>query len=232
MARSTTVGDIIERARVHADQRSSDFINDTEALQLFNEVIGDLYDEMCDIDENYFVSETSFNISGSTNAYDLPVDFYKLIGVDFSSTTNGNDRITLRPFNEAERNVAFTQSVNLPSGTVYIRYVPAPTIYTSTSQTFDGVAGWDRLLTLRLAIDMCDAEETNSDRLQRKYDATLARIRGSLDRDIGMPATVSDVSRPSVHFLYSSLKYRLYGSQLHFISSEMLGAAIFGGPFV
>jgi hypothetical protein len=231
VARLVTIADIVQRARLHADQRQSQFINDTEALQLFNEVYGEMYDELVDIDENYYASEAPIVISNQAADYDLPDDFYKIIGVDLETSTAG-ERITLFPYNEGERNIAFTQARNLPSATVYLKYVPAPAIFTSLSQTVDGVAGWDRLLSLALAIDMADAEETNTDRLERKYQKTLQRIRGSLDRDIGMPGTVTDVSRPSVNYLYSSLKYRLYGGQIHFISTEMLSNAIFGGPFV
>jgi hypothetical protein len=223
--RSVTIADIVARARIHADQRNSGFVSDAEALQLFNEVYPELYDELVDVDENYYITEApGIAVSSATGTYALPGDFYKMVGVDFQA---GSDRITLYRFNEADRNQSFTSATNIPTGTVYLRYVPAPTIYTSTSQTVDGIAGWDRLCSLRIAIDMMDAEESNTDRLTRKYQERLETIRGSLDRDLGMPQTVTDVSRASSQYLLSTLKYRLYGNNLHLITTEILSS--FGG---
>lgn len=232
MSSFVTAQQIIDNARIMCDQRDKSFITDAEAMNLLSGIYGDLYDEMISIDDNYFINDSyNFAIANGVQEYSLPADFYKVVGVDFQSNP-GSDRITIYRYNEGERNVSFTANNNIPTGTVYMSYIPVATPITTLTQTVDGVSGWDRLLSLRLAVDMADAEETNTDRLERKYQQTLERIRGALQRDQGMPSTITDTSRPSVQYLYSTLKYRLYGNNIKFISTQWLGSVQFGGPFM
>lgn len=232
MARTVPISTIIANARIHADQRDANFITDAECILLLNQIIPDFYDLLLSIDDNYYISEYDFPISSALGQnYTLPADFYKIVGVDFQ-TAPGNQRITLFPYNEAERNISFTQAEAIPSGQIVLMYVPVAPTFTATTDTFDGISGWDRLLSLRLATDMMDAEESNTDRIMKKYEQTKEAIMSSLERDIGMPGTVTDITKPSVEYLYSNVKYRLYGQNLRFISTEWIGSAAFGGPFM
>ncbi len=216
MARSVTIQSIVDRARLHSDQRDSQFVSDDECIELLNEIFPELYDLLVSIDENYYMSEDSIDISADTMRYDLPDDFYKLTGVDFSDG-GGGQYVTLYPFPEGERNQSFTPGA-LPSGSVRLRYIPAPTVFTALTDTVDGVSGWDRLLSLLLAIDMGDAEESNTDRLYRKYETTLKRIQQSLQRDLGMPGRVTDVTMPYYTWA-GSVRYRLFGNQIEFVTA-------------
>jgi hypothetical protein len=126
---------------------------------------------------------------------------------------------------EAERNNSITSATNIPSGTVRLRYIPAPTTFTALTEEVDGVAGWDRMLSLLLAIDMLDAEETDSNPLHKKYNRTLQRVREmAAPRDVGMPARVVDVSKPDLYTIYGQLRYRLQGDTMEFVNTEFLGA--------
>lgn len=228
MARSVTVQSIIDRARLHADMRGTGFMRDAELLDLMNEVYPELYDELVASYESYYQTSNTISIVNGTNSYSLPADFYKLTGVDFE--VSSGQYITLKPFMEAERNASLTTNTNIPSGTIRLRYVPAPTMFTSLSQTVDGVAGWDRLLSLLLAIDMLDAEESDSSPLYKKYQRTLERIRGmAAPRDAGMPGRVVDVHAASFSPIYGSLKYKLTGGNIEILNTEFLGADLY--PF-
>jgi len=223
MARLVTVQQIIDRARIHADQRGSGFIRDSECLSLMNEVYPELYDELVGSYENYFMTTAEVTLTPGTSFYNVPADFYKLIGLDFK--VNNDTYVTLYNFNEIERNNSFASSSAIPSGVVRVRYIPAPVIFTSVTDTFDGVAGWDRLLSLLLAIDMADAEETDSTPLYRKYQRTLKRITDmAAPRDVGMPSRVSDVYNRNAWSYYASIRYRIQGGQFEFITTESLGA--------
>lgn len=226
MARTVTLQAIADKARFHADMKSSGFVSDAEILALINDNYCDLYDQLVSAYENYYVKQAPLNIGNGQDFYDLPNDFYKLSAVDYR--VNNDAYITLHPFNEAERNVTLTTNVNIPSGVVRIFYVPAPTTFTALTDTFDGVAGWDRLVSLMTAIDMLDAEESDSSSLQRKYKLMLDRINDmSAPRDSGFPATVADAYKPNIQFIYGALMYRLYGDQIRFINTELLGADMF-----
>jgi len=226
MARNVTVQSIVDRARIHADQRGSGFIRDSELLLLFNEVYGELYDELVGAYENYFMDTATVTLAPGTTFYDLPTDFYKLLGIDYK--VNNDTYITLYNFNEIDRNNTFVSNSSIPAGELRLRYVPAPQVFTSLTDTFDGVAGWDRLLSLLLAIDMLDAEETDSTPLYRKYQRTLKRINDmAAPRDAGMPARVGDIYNRNVWSYYASLRYRLQGDRFELISTESLGATPF-----
>jgi hypothetical protein len=226
MARNVTVQSIIDRARIHADQRGSGFIRDSELLTLVNEVYPELYDELVGSYETYFMTTATVTLIPGTTFYNLPADFYKLIGIGFK--INNDSYATLYPFNEIDRNNTFTSAASIPSGELRIRYIPAPQVFASLTDTFDGVAGWDRLLSLLLAVDMLDAEETDSSPVYRKYQRTLQRIQDMANpRDAGMPSTISDVYNLNVFNYYASFKYRLQGGQFELISTNDVGVNVF-----
>lgn len=219
MARAVTLGSIVERARFHADMEASGFASDAKCLALLNEIYPKLYDELVMASENYYAAVEDIPVNSQSASYVMPDDFYKILSVGFSSD-NGRTFFPLSPFPEAERNTGYT-TTNLPTGTIRIRYVPSPATFTSLSETVDGVAGWDRMLTLLLAIDLLDQEESNSDRLFRKYQEEVRRINATSDRDLGMPARVADIYE--TRFNYEWVRYRLYGNLIEFISTEYVG---------
>lgn len=222
MARSVTLQSIADRARVHADMRETSFITDTEMLAIINEVWPELYDELVSVNENYYVTTGTLTLIAGTDTYALPADCYKLISVDFK--VSGNSWISLYPFGESERNASVLSQASIPAGEVRIRYIPAPTIFTSLSQSIDGVSGWDRLLSLLVAIDMLDAEESDSTPVYRKYTRTLGRIQSMApNRDNGIPARVADMSTGLLNSIYARLRYRMYGNNIQFINTEYLG---------
>jgi hypothetical protein len=230
MARSVSLQSIVDKARVLADMKSSAFISNAEALALVNDCYAELYDVLVGSYEDYYTQTSTITLTPSTNEYDLPDDFYKMVGVDFK--VNNDAYITLRPYTNAERNVTLTTNATIPGGELRLRYVPAPPIFTDLATEVDGVAGWDRLMTLSLAIDFLTAEESDTQALQLKYDRTLRRITDlAAPRDAGMASRITDIYRPNIQWVYGSLQYHLYGDQISLINTEFLGADMFP-PFV
>ncbi len=226
MARSVTLQSIADRARFFSDQRYSSFTSPEDMLLLINDRFSELYDLLVDSFENYYSSTADLTIAPGTSEYDLPADFYKLLGVDFA--VGNGAYITLKPFEEQERNLNVTTAVSLPSGTVRINYIPAPTVYTALTDTFDGVAGWDRLIALGVAIDMLDAEESDSAALTRKYNQTYDRVvTMAQTRDTSSPSRISDVYQTNFYAIYGALRYRLYGDQITLHNSEWIGGPVF-----
>ncbi len=226
MARTVTLQSISDLARIWADQRYSSFISDADMLALINSRFTELYDLLVDSFENYYSDTADLAVVPGTSSYALPDDFYKLIGVDFA--VGNGAYITLKPFEEQERNLNVTTAVSLPSGTVRINYIPAPTTYTSLSDTFDGVAGWDRLISLGVAIDILDTEESDSAALTRKYNQTYDRVvTMAQTRDTSSPSRVSDVYQTNFYAIYGALRYRLYGDEITLHNSEWIGGPVF-----
>lgn len=224
MARSVTLQSIADRARVHADMRETSFIDDIEMLAMINEVWPELYDELVAVNENYYVTTGTITLVAGTASYALPTDCYKVISVDFKVANNS--WISLYPFGESERNAAVLTQASIPSGQVRIRYIPAPEIFTDLSDEIDGISGWDRLLSLLVAVDMLDAEESDSSSVYKKYARTLARVQSMApNRDQGVPATVADMTTSQFSNIYARLRYRMYGNNIEFINTEYQGVA-------
>lgn len=209
--------------------QQSSFFSTAEKIDLLNALYPELYDLLVSANENYYSKSPAytFNIGGSTLSYSLPADFYKILGVDFQI---GGLWTTVFPYNESDRNRSFNS--NLPSGQVRLRYVPAPTTFSANdlSATVDGVSGWDELVVLNLAIAMLSAEESSTTQLERRLAKIEKRIATvSQNRDLAMPGTVTDVYRAANGYSMvntPSIRYRLYGDSIEFMSVELLGDSI------
>lgn len=226
----TTVGQLIDRALKRADMYNSGYIDPQECLDYFNEAYTQLYDLLISAGENYIVNTANISISPSTTSYALPADFYKAIGFDMQvGGITSTQYITLRPFTNMERNGMLGTTGTLPTGVVRLRYAPAPTIYTSRSQTVDGIAGWDKLIVLLMAFAMKDKDESSTTALQADMQMQLNRIEEmKQNRDQGMPGRVNDVYTIDMYAQYASLRYQILGSNVEFLSTEVVTAALFG----
>lgn len=104
---SITMDDICRQVRQRAMMENSQMIsegNDTTNSELFdmvNSSLAELYDILVLSSSDYFVDGYEFNTVSGQERYDLPVNFYKVMGVDL---LDSGDTITIREFNFRERN--------------------------------------------------------------------------------------------------------------------------------
>lgn len=101
MANSATRDSLIARARQESDNENSFFVTDAEVLGWLNIGLSELYDIIITQFEDYAESVYIFNTIAGTQDYTLPIDFYKLQGVDL---IEGQVNYTLRRFMNNERN--------------------------------------------------------------------------------------------------------------------------------
>ena len=142
--------------------------------------------------------------------------FYKLLGVDLAVNTSTSSWVTLKPFTFSARNKRNQQNMNLVKGytniryrvngnnllfdvipaggqTIRIWYVPRMTELSGESDTADGINGWLELAILHAAITAMIKEESDVTALMLQKQEMLQRLRSMApNRDVGMPATVSD----------------------------------------
>lgn len=221
MAELVTVQSIITRALRRADLENSLFIGVDEQLDMANEAYASLYNLLVDSYENYFSTEVTIALSIGVDTYSLPADFYKAIAFDFD--INGR-RQTLFPYTELERNATLFDAASIPSGTVYLRYIPRPTLFTDVTQTIDGISGWEALLVTDMAIMMLDKEEADTDRLQKRWQRDYERIQAlSHNRSVTFPGRVTDVTLQDMSFIRETLRWRLYGNNVQFVTAQFLG---------
>lgn len=219
MARTFTVSELITRVRERSNTERSNFVTDDEIIRYIDQGYTKLYDLIVSKFENYYISDHSFTTTGSTQFFDLPADFYKMVGLDqfqnFSGS--GENALTVRPFNFNERNrynnilfavtaAAFyryliqgTKIKILPQPdagiTFKMWYVPAPVKITTTAQTIDGIAGWEEVVILTAAIQVMNKQELDSSALKLEQREAIDRVMTmATERDAALPERVTDLS--------------------------------------
>jgi hypothetical protein len=226
-----TLAQIRDQVRQRADMVVSQFVTDAELNGWINSSVAELYDLLVQkFGNDYFVELFSFSTANDVDRYDLPADFYKLLGVDLLLTPGDADQgaITLRPFTFAERNrysAANAQTwlgiTNLryrlsgskiwftptPSGAQAIRlwYVPRVAELVNDSDVADGVSGWLEYVVVDVATKALQKEESDVSVFLAQKAALIQRIDAAAEnRDAGSPATVADVYLTSGAWPYNS----------------------------
>lgn len=193
MARNVTAAQIIDQARGLADQKRSTFVKADEALANFRAHYGEWFDLIIQEDPDFFPAIAyTIPITGATS-YAVPADFGSVVGVDRYEGV----WIALEPFQITERNLVDAgtggpatryrmngENVELRptpgSGTYRLVYHASPDAIDDDTFEVNGVAGWERLLVLSVAIDMKLKEGTDASALMaergRFWDGLLARI--------------------------------------------------------
>lgn len=210
MALNVTLSYLKEQVRARADQQNSQFISDTELLGFINGSASALYDMLVEVAEDYFIKKSVITILTDVTDYDLPSDFYKVLGVDYyvnskpvpMSRFNFRDRhlynyLDARP--EIVRYAVWgSQLIFKPRApniaTVNLWYVPRITLLVDDTDVLDGVNGWEEYIILDAAIKCMIKEESDPSALITQLTLVKDRIKTmSKDRDQGEPRTTTDI---------------------------------------
>jgi len=220
MARTFTLPSIRTQVRQRADMQSTAaqlFITDSEINTYINQSYTELYDLLISSGgQEYYLNQAVIPTGGNIDTYDLPNDFYRLLGVD--ANINGNQAVTLRPFNFNERNlyrsvyaggwgVGYNLRYRIHGG-LRIQFIPAPlnniniTLWyipacpvLGETDTADGVDGFEELLVIDAAIKCLQKEESDVSVLMARKAEMVARIAAmSPYRDAAAAERVRDVN--------------------------------------
>lgn len=210
--RAYTLAQLKTRIRRRADEENSKFIGDPELLDYINESYADLWDLLVSRNEHYYVKYSNFNLVSNTQIYNLPTDFFKVMGVDY--VLSSTDAITLKPFMFNERNkdylsqgvgseflrysilgntITFSPS---PSSTsqITVWYVPSAPILNDDTQVVDGVNGYEKYIIVDCAIKCLEKAETDTTNLMIERKKIIDDIKeNSANRDVAEPYRVTDV---------------------------------------
>jgi hypothetical protein len=213
-----TLAQLRTAAKQRADMVNSDFVSDAEWNSYINQSAYALYDLLIQkYDNDYFCEDYEFETDGTAYLFDLPEDFYKLLGVDLQLGNTDDSWITLHKFERAERNnysvpnfQNFYGITNLryrlranglwltptpQSGqTIRILYIPRLTELASDSSELDGINGWNEWVIVDAAIKALVKEESDTSALERDKASITARIESAAEnRDASQPQRVADV---------------------------------------
>jgi hypothetical protein len=206
------------------------FITDTELNRLINLKLAELYDALVSArGEDYYSKTTPLPGAGprqttaGASDYALPDDFFQLISVKIAWGASDWEEVPRRhtldgsgfasDFGSAGTWQKWTRKgYQLAGG--FLRLLPTPTtvtdyvlVYVPTCpelvndvDTFDGINGWEKLVTLGVAIEMRAIEQNESADLERRYQEQTARVQAMADERIaGLPHHVIDV-HPEGHW--------------------------------
>lgn len=216
----TTLGAVRLAAQQRADMVNSDFISKQEWNDYINKSYARLYDILIQTYADDYYVATPFSVSTDSRnppLYNLPSNFYKLLGVDLA--INGTDTwatITKHAFAHRNRyQYNFQNSVigaqrikyrlvgnqiNLigagNSRTLRLWYIPRPTTLQADYHVLDGISGWEEYVILDVAIKALGKEESDASLLLAKQAEIKQQIdAAAANRDPGMAEMVTDVRR-------------------------------------
>lgn len=206
-----------QKAQERADRVNSNFVSTAEWNGYINQSAYELYDLLTTVYEDYNVaSPYTFVTDGSNARFNLPTDFYKLLGVDCGLSASDNARVTINKFDFIQRNQYVYPNVtstyfgvfNLryrlvgnklmfiptPSAGQYITvwYVPRLTQLLKETDMLEGVSGWTEYVICDAAIKALQKEESDVSVLMAEKQMLKQRIEeSSINRDAGQPDTIS-----------------------------------------
>lgn len=209
------------QVRERANMENSQFVSDAELDRYINLSISEMYDMLCEKDEDYNVSEYAISLVPNQDAYDLPVDFYRLRGVDLN--IDGNNSITLKRFEFADRNrfnsypslavnfdiryrlrsnkITLSPKANVSAQNLTVWYTPLPQVLVDDSDVLDGYNGWEEIVVVKTAIKCLVKEESDTSQLQLEYEQLKQRLDSAMDkRDSAEPSKISDVQSKAGYY--------------------------------
>lgn len=219
MARTVTLTALTSRIRERGEFASG-YISDAVLKDWINESIAELYDLICSVSKDYYLSSQTVTVSSGTNSYDLATAFYKCIGVDIIDGS-GQTR-NMQRYNFSERNQyqnsgsdktvtryrvqgskLYLEPTPTYSGSITVWYVPVPTLLSATTDTLDGILGWDEYVVLDVLMKCAAKEESDVSVFAAQKEAVKKRILNmASERDVGEAPRVRDVVQEAMGQLF------------------------------
>lgn len=210
MARTRTLTQLRSEIRDRGDLRSVRHTDDMLTRNV-NQSIAELYDLLVSVSPDYFLSSDDISVSSGTANYALVSDFYKCVGVDVQDSSNWH---SLRRFNFAERNQmqqgggvektgtryrVMGSNLRLRptpnwTGTVRLWYIPAPSVLSEDTDTFDGVSGWEEYVIVDCILKAKVRDEEDIQEVMAQKQILVGRIQElAAERDVSEPDRIRDV---------------------------------------
>lgn len=204
-------------ARVRADMVSSTFRTDTQYNTFINSAVKGLYNLLVKADPGYFEATHTFDSAVDQTDYELPPDFFKLLGVERQTISNSQWE-TILPYPHLERNrysstfEIYTQPIEkyrLMGSKIRIspepsevrswrlRYVPLPTLLQGDSDELTGMMEYfSEYIEIFAAIKALHDEESAAAGLKEELAGLVQQIdQLAQDRDVWGPEVIGSSSR-------------------------------------
>lgn len=237
MAAGVTLAQLRTDARLFADQRDSGagptiFISDVELTRLTNLKIRELFDMLIEArGGDYYATEAVINIVPATARYDLPLNFYQLLSVTLEWAPQRfellfpvgtmRQRLPLQNYQQwSERDakgykLRASQIEFLPTPTSAVvcrlQYVPTFVDLVADGDVFDGINGWEKMVSVGVALEMLAIEKRSNGKLEQAYAEQMKRIETmKSERDAEAPKEVVDVMPEGAGGRYRHAFFRIF----------------------
>lgn len=217
---ATTYASVLAAAKSESDMVNSSFVTDSEWANYIGQSHAELYGLVVQAYGNdYFVADpSSFVTDGLTQQYNLPADFWKLLGVDLQVAAS-DLWVTLKPFAFQDRNAFGLVNSPIPMAgqTVRLWYIPIVPVFDDGDPLPDNLDMWSEYIVIDAAMKALAKEESDVSVLAARKDAITTRINAeSENRDAGSPAAIVDYYRATS----PGMRYRLAGQKLWLIGGN------------
>jgi len=191
MAASVTLANLIARVRFEADFQNSQRATDADITQLINTHYAELYDRLvASGPPDYYKSSTTLTTVAGTLGYALPADFRSVLAVLASDTASGR-LFPIHPMREGQRGAYVPPQGVYP---VVVEYIPTPVVLVLTTDTIDGVSGWDELVVQLAARALMRRDRRDTSQFDVSVSEARARVMSNAPkRDSSGPRYVQDV---------------------------------------
>jgi len=198
-------------------------INDSQLTGWINSSISALRDTICEVDNSYFLTYEDVAVSSGTREYDLPSDFFKVVGVDAYDSSLADEYSTMNHFNWTERydssyvgtkantryhirgNTLHLHPTPTWSGTVRLEYLP---VYTNLVDPSDSVSlynNWQEYVILDCAMKCAGAVGTDPQLYMAQLQKAEQRITSFAKRNL------AEQTKPSTSETLQNLQLAVRG---------------------
>lgn len=211
MASNITLLDLRNACKDRADMQNSNFITDDEWNRYINSAAKELYEILILKGLQYTTTTDTISLNGTDDTYDLPSNFFKLVGVDHNIN---NETYPMEEYTFQNRNLYNQQNTQRYLryrlvGEDMIRFNPKPSAQEITiwydpvlatlsddTDTLNGVNGWEEYVIVRSALWAKIKEESETGDLKQDIAFLRDRIETAAEnRDLGPAGQVTDVRR-------------------------------------
>lgn len=230
--RTVSVATLKERIRRRTDQENSGFISDAELLEYINSAYAEYYGLITTLYEDYNVASADMTTVSDANIYNLPSNFFKMLGVDYDADTD--QVIELERFQFVERNRFQRDGAVDPSGRgiryklmgdtitlvpappagkkIRLWYIPSAPLLQTDTQLIDGINGYEEMVICEVAMRIMNKQEQDAGPFVAAKNAVMARIQEEApNRDPGTPPKVGDargLEDPGRFYPWNYRRYR------------------------
>ena len=215
--RTVTLASLKEQILQQANMEETQLIGDAELVGYINSSIAELHDILVQVyNGDYFQKDYSFTTVTNQDKYDLPADFYKLVGVDY--VLGPRQIVVLNRFNFRDRfkdetfafysfqgfrtNIRYRlekdsirfNTVPDAGKSMRLWYIPCATKLVNDSDTYDGINGYEEYVINDCVIKCLIKEESDVSVQMARKQAFIFRIQSAADnRDTAAPEVITDV---------------------------------------